>query len=236
MTRAAIYRRVSLEEQAESGHGLNAQEDACRDYAARHAWCIIDVFTDPGVSGGVGLEKRPALINAIQALGKGDVLLVAKRDRIGRLDPLPMAMIEAAVRRKGARIVSVAGEGTESDDPSNILMRRMIDAFSEYERLIISSRTKSALGAKRVRGEKCGGQPPYGFEVGEPKIGTDGRIIKTLQPCAAEQEVLALIRQLRDSRMTLQGIAAELISRGIERRGSLTWEHTYLSRLLRRAS
>jgi DNA invertase Pin-like site-specific DNA recombinase len=67
-----------------------------------------------------------------QKLFQVRVLLVAKRDRIGRLDPLPMAMIESAVRRKRARIVSAAGEGTENDDPSSILMRRMIDAFAEY--------------------------------------------------------------------------------------------------------
>jgi DNA invertase Pin-like site-specific DNA recombinase len=68
---------------------------------------------------------------AINELDNGDILLVAKRDRLGR-DPLVLAMIESTVARAGAKIVSAAGEGTESDEPSAILMRRMIDAFSEY--------------------------------------------------------------------------------------------------------
>jgi DNA invertase Pin-like site-specific DNA recombinase len=226
MNNAAIYRRVSGDEQAESGHGLDAQEDAARAYAARQGWNIIGVFTDAGVTGSVGLEKRPAMLEAIAALKQGDVLLVAKRDRIGRLEPLPMAMIEAAVKRAGARIISAAGEGTESDDPSSVLMRRMVDAFAEYERLIIKARTKAALQAKRRRGEKTGGACPFGFQLAADGI--------HLEPCPEEQADLALIRQLRADGMTLQAIAAELNMRGIRRRGGSKWDHRFLSELIRR--
>ena len=48
------------------------------------------------------------------ALGKGDVLIVAKRDRLGR-DVLNVAMFERLAERKGARIVSAAGEGTDTN-------------------------------------------------------------------------------------------------------------------------
>src|SRR5580692_2730999 len=108
--RVVIYLRVSTDEQAENKNGLNAQEDAARAYAARMGWEVVGVFTDAGVSGSVGLEDRPAMLEAIATLSKGGAFLVAKRDRIGRLEPMAMAMIEAAVRRKGARIISAAGE------------------------------------------------------------------------------------------------------------------------------
>ena len=97
--------------------------------------------------GSTGLDKRPALLEAIGVLTPGDVLMVAKRDRLGR-DLLVVAMIESAVQRKGARVLSAAGEGTGSDHPADVLMRRMIDAFAEYERLIIGAHTKAALRAK----------------------------------------------------------------------------------------
>jgi DNA invertase Pin-like site-specific DNA recombinase len=236
MTKAAIYLRVSTEEQAESMNGLNAQEDTARAHASRAGWEVIDVFTDGAVSGGVGLEQRPALLDAISALGRGDVLLVAKRDRIGRLEPLAMAMIEAAVKRRGARIISAAGEGTESDDPASILMRRMVDAFAEYEKLIIGARTKAALGAKRRRSEKTGGPVPYGFERGPDKPGPDGSTIKTLVPCQAEQEVISLVRELRAAGLTLEAIAGELNGRGVQRREGAKWEHSYISRLLKKAA
>jgi DNA invertase Pin-like site-specific DNA recombinase len=235
--RVAIYTRVSSDEQAESGHGLNAQEDAARAYADRQGWEIIGVFSDPGISGSVGLEGRPGLLDAIAALGKGGVLLVAKRDRIGRLDPLKMAMIEAATARKGARIVSAAGEGTLDDDPSSILMRRMIDAFSEYEKLVIRARTKAALKSKRRRGEKTGGAIPYGFQAGPDKLKSDGiTVIRTLLPCPEEQEIIRLACELRDAGETMQSIADEMNARGIKRREGAKWDRSFVFAILKRAA
>ena len=85
--------------------------------------------------------------------------MVAKRDRLAR-DMMLSCWIQKEVKRRGARVVSVAGEGTESDDPSAVLMGQMIDAFAQYERSIIGVRTAAALAAKRRRGEKTGGMSP----------------------------------------------------------------------------
>src|SRR5437764_1306819 len=93
-----------------------------------------------------------------------DLLLVAKRDRLGR-DVIEVAMIERLITKRGARIVSAAGEGTENDDPSGILMRRLIDSFAEYERLIIRARTRAALAAKRRRGERISRFAPFGYQL-----------------------------------------------------------------------
>jgi len=127
-----IYLRVSTDEQADSQAGLHSQEDSCRGYLRRLSTLgEVTVFSDEGVSGAAGLERRPGLLRAINEIKKGDTLIVAKRDRLGR-DPIIVAMIESAASRKGARVVSAAGEGTNSDSPADILMRRMIDAFAEY--------------------------------------------------------------------------------------------------------
>ena len=198
------YLRVSTDEQAESQAGLDAQLDACNRFAGD----IQAVYRDEGISGSASLDKRPGLLEAIGALGKGDTLLVAKRDRLAR-DPLVMAMVEAGVKRKHARIVSAAGEGTESDDPSAILMRRMIDAFSEYERLIIGARTKAALAGKRSRGQRIG-SIPYGYRLAE-----DGSLAED----ATEQTIIALVKKLRDGGISYRQIAAELTERGLKSRG-----------------
>ena len=176
------------------------------------------------------------MLDAIRTLARGDVLLVAKRDRIGRLEPLPMAMIEASVKRQGARIISAAGEGTEDDDPSSVLMRRMIDAFAEYEKLVIGARTKSGLAAKRRRGEKTGGAVPFGFRAGPDRIGANGKTTRTLVPCEQEQEVIALVRQLRDAGETMQAIADNLNARGISRREGASWDRAYIFTILKRAA
>jgi site-specific DNA recombinase len=235
MTRAVPYRRVSVEEQALSGHGLNAQEDTMRAFATRMGWETTEFFTDAGLSGSLPIDKRPALFDAVARLKKGDVLLVAKRDRLGRLDNLEMGLIELAVKKRGARIISCAGEGTENDDPASVAMRGMVDIFSNYTRLIIKANTKSALRSKRVRGEKCGGSIPYGFERGADKPGPKGPI-KTLVLCPAEQEVISLMRELRSQGMTLVAIAEELTSLGIKRRGGSAWEFSFIAKTLKKAA
>jgi site-specific DNA recombinase len=220
-----IYLRVSTDEQAESGLGLEAQLAACRAAAGRLGLEVAFTFEDD-VSGGLPLEKRPVLVDAIAALSRGDVLLVAKRDRLSRGDPLTTGMIEAAVQRAGARIVSAAGEGTESDEPSSILMRRIIDAFAEYERLIIKARTRAALRAKKARGERAG-QVPYGHH-----LAGDGR---TLEPDPAEAAALALIRELGDAGTSLRAIARELDRRGVPTKSGRPWRHTTIRDLLGRS-
>ena len=83
-----------------------------------------------GQVAGLALEQRPALLAALDAIGKGDVLIVAKRDRLGR-DVLNVAMFERLAERKGARIVSAAGEGTDTNDPTSRLMRQIVDYFAD---------------------------------------------------------------------------------------------------------
>src|SRR4051794_6445675 len=105
--RAIIALRVSTDDQADAGNGMNAQLDACRAWAAREGRPVVGPFLDEGVSGAAPLDKRPGLMGALAEVGKGDVLLFAKRDRLGR-DPFVIAMIEAAARCAGGRVVSAA--------------------------------------------------------------------------------------------------------------------------------
>ena len=233
MPGAVIYLRVSTDEQAESGLGLEAQDASCRAAAARNDWVISSVFTDD-MSGGLPLEKRPVLLEALSALKRGDALLVAKRDRLSRGDVMTTAMIEAAVKRVGARIASAAGEGTESDDPASILMRRMIDAFAEYERLIIGFRTRSALAAKRARGERTG-QVPYGRRLsGQGTPARRSGLPTGLELDQAEAKVLELVPKLAARGLSRRKIAKELDRLGIPTKGGKPWKHSTVHDLLRR--
>jgi DNA invertase Pin-like site-specific DNA recombinase len=98
---------------------FTVQEAACRLGAARLGLELAGVHADEAVCSVDLIDKRPALLEAIASLGKGDVLIVAKRDRLGR-DPIVVAVTEAAILRRGARIVSAAGEGTEGDGPTDV--------------------------------------------------------------------------------------------------------------------
>jgi site-specific DNA recombinase len=134
-------------------------------------------------------------------------------------------LIERLVSKRGARVVSAAGEGTDSDDPSGLLMRRLIDSFAEYERLIIGARTKSALAAKRRRGERTSRFAPYGFQ-----IAGDGRRLDVNHD---EQRVLGLIRTLHADGRSLRVIAADLNQDGSRTRSGAPWRFEYVRNMLR---
>jgi DNA invertase Pin-like site-specific DNA recombinase len=181
------------------------------------------------------LSDRPNFAQGyLAALNAGDVLIVAKRDRLGR-DPIVTAMIESAASRKRCRVVSAAGEGTGDDDPSSVLMRRMIDAFAEYERLIIKARTKAALAAKRRRAERTG-QTPFGMTIVD-----DGRRSKksnrpvALAPEPTEAAVLDEVREWQAAGWSLRRIARELDARGVRpKSGGPSWSHTSVRSIIRR--
>jgi DNA invertase Pin-like site-specific DNA recombinase len=219
--KALGYLRVSTEGQVDSGLGLDAQRASITAAAGRLGLALADIFTDAGLSGSLDIADRPGLFAALNALKRGDVMIVAKRDRLGR-DVVAVAMIERLIQRKGGRVLSAAGEGTESDDASSMLQRRILDAFSEYERLIIGQRTKAALKAKRERGERAG-NVPFGF-----CLASDGR---TLLPSLDEQRILGLIRQLRVAGHTLRGIAEALNADGYRTRRGSAWRHEYVANL-----
>lgn len=201
--------------------------------AALQAWCaragveLLAVFEDVGVSGASPLEKRPGLLQALAALETHDagVLLVARRDRLAR-DVVLAAMTDRLAERVGARVVSCAGEGTDADDPASQLMKTLLDAFSQYERALIASRTRSTLAAKKQRGELTGSAP-----LGR-RVAADGR---TLEPDAREQEALQLIRELRAGGMSLREIASELEARGVHNRAGRRWHPEAVNRALRAA-
>src|SRR3954454_8734392 len=222
MPRCILSVRVSTEDQASSGLGIEAQIHAGRQWARRGGLAVVGPVVDD-VGGASSLDRRPGLLDAVARLEPGDVLLVAKRDRLGR-DPIVVAMIESAVARKKCRVVSAAGEGTENDEPTNVLMRRMVDAFAEYERLIIRARTRAALAAKRRRGERTG-QVPWGADLAE-----DG---KTLVANPAELAILADMRRWRAAGCTLRAIAERLTALGIPpKNGGGRWSHATVRYLL----
>jgi len=218
---AVGYRRLSKLEPASVG--LEQQARAIAATALRLGLPLAATYTDADVSGGLPLEERPALVEAVGTLGRGDVLVVAKRDRLGR-DTFNVAIIQRLAERNGARIVSSAGEGTDADDPASRLLRQLVDCFAEYERALIRSRTKSALAVKRARGERVG-NIRFGF-----RLCTDGR---TLEPHPGEQRAIRVMHDLHAAGCSCQAIADELTAQGIRTRTGRPWIRTRVHTVLR---
>ena len=200
---AVGYLRVSTDEQ---DLGPEAQRSAIEAWSKREGAAMAAWFEDR-LCGAIPIDKRPALLASLDALAehRAGVLVVAKRDRLAR-DVVACAMLERLTARAGARVVSAAGEGTENDDPSSMLMRRMVDAFAEYERALIRARTTAALSVKKSRGQRVG-TVAYGYQLAADGI--------HLEPSAAEQSVIARVREARRRGVAFRAIVAELAATGI---------------------
>ena len=221
------YLRVSTDQQAESGAGLDAQIESCENYARRNDLFIHKFFRDEGISGAAEIEKRPGLSEALNELKKGDVLLVAKRDRLARGDN--MSTIQIKVKKKKARLISCAGEGTEGDqdDPSNYMMRGITDFFSGFERILIKSRTKAALQAMK-RDNKRVGHIPFGYRLAKDGV--------HLEEDAEEKDILKQMLELREQGLSLRKIADELNRRKAFTRGKVKWNHVSVHGMIKRAA
>jgi len=159
VTPTVIYRRVSTDEQAASGLGLEAQYDACERHAASRGWHPVAVFTDAGVSGSIPLRDRPAGAAAVAlAQAVGGILLVAKMDRLGR-DAVDRLTTLRAAADEGWRIEAPDMGGVDAATPEGKLVHGMMASVAEYEREVTRARTRAALRAKIRRGERVG-MPP----------------------------------------------------------------------------
>lgn len=220
---AISYTRVSSDKQAESGAGIAAQAAAIKSYAKQAGLDLVESYSDDGISGAAGIEGRPGLAAAIGRLRRGDVLVIAKRDRLGR-DMMTTLTIERAVAKRGASIVSADGVGN-GDGAADAFMRSVMDAAAQFERDLIKARTRAAMAEKRKANHRIG-DIPFGWS-----LAADGK----LEPVAAEQEILDLIRELRESGVSLRRIADQLTDLGIvTKKGNAKWSHSTVRSVLAR--
>jgi len=109
-------------------------------------------------------------------------------------------MVERHVERAGAVVYSADGVSA-AGGPEAVLLRRIVDAVAEYERLTIQARTKAALAVKRSRHERISREPPCGW-----RLSGDGTHI---EPEPRERATVALARKLRRTELARPPIALQ---------------------------
>lgn len=220
---AVVYCRVSTAGQADDGVSLAAQEAACRRWCETQGLHVQGVYLDT-LSGAADIADSPGLLAALDALksNPGSTLVAVKRDRLAR-DVVRAATVERLALAAGGRVATV--EGVAGDGPEAALMRMIVDAFASYERALIASRTRAALAHKRAKGERVG-TVPRGFRADD-----QGRLV----PDEREQHILALVRDLRATGMTLREIAGELERLGYATRRGRPYTFVGVGEMLRAA-
>jgi len=155
-TGAVLYARVSTQQQRDSGVGKEAQLAKCREHAERLGLPILSVHTDEGMSGQDGIEARPGLWAAIEAVQRhrGSVLIAYSLSRLARRQRLVWHILDD---REGLGIpFSSATEAFDTASSMGRAMLGMLATWAQLESDLASERTRDALDAVRDRGTKLG--------------------------------------------------------------------------------
>ena len=171
--RAALYVRVSTDEQAAEGYSLEAQKSILTDHCLAEGLDIAAVYEDDGYSG--RNANRPAYRRMMSEIDSWDVLVVLKMDRIHRNSRNFMSMMDE-LGRHGKEFVSCY----EALDTSNALGRFVVDMIQRMaqleseqigERTKIGMREKAEnLGTEPVRKGTMGFTPPYGYTLSDGQL------------------------------------------------------------------
>lgn len=140
------YARVSTQDQS-----LKSQQDALLEAGCKK------VPTDK-VSG--SQADRPGLGKALEMLREGDTLVVWKLDRLGRsLRHLVNVVHDLTCRGIGLKVLMGHGAAIDTTTPAGKLVFGIFASLAEFERDLISERTRAGLASARARGRKGGRRP-----------------------------------------------------------------------------
>ena len=154
--RAIGYVRVSTNDQAESGLGLDAQREKIDLGTRLRDWEMVEVVADNGVSGTVAPERRPGMSRALEMLaaGEADALIAAKLDRTSR-NAGDFAALMARAQREGWALVLLDVQ-VDTTTAGGKFVAQVLAAASELERDLIAERTRDALHQLKQQGRRLG--------------------------------------------------------------------------------
>ena len=165
--RCAIYTRKSTEEGLEQEFNtLDAQRDSGETFVAsqRHeGWvCLPAHYDDGGFTG--GNMDRPALRRLMADIeaGKVDCVVVYKVDRLSR-SLLDFARMMETFDKQNVSFVSVTQQFNTATSMGRLILNVLL-SFAQFEREMISERTRDKIAATRRKGKYGGGRPVLGYD------------------------------------------------------------------------
>jgi DNA invertase Pin-like site-specific DNA recombinase len=207
------YLRVSGKSQVD-GDGFPRQRQAIERWAKANGVKIVRWFEEKGVSG--TLLERPALSEMMIALMSNGVrsVVVEKLDRLAR-DQMVQENIIQSLLKQGFELVSSA-EGEENlcgNDPGRKLMRTIMGAIAEYDKMMIVLKLRAARRRSKATTGRCEGRKPYGTRDGE-------------------QAVIDRVQALQSAGSNYEAIARQLNADGVATRANGAWYPATIRRIL----
>jgi site-specific DNA recombinase len=171
--RCAAYTRKSSEEGLEQEfNSLDAQREACEAYVASQraeGWVLVpDRYDDGGFSGGT--LERPALKRLLADIevGRVDVVVVYKIDRLSR-SLMDFAKLVEVFDRRGVTFVSVTQSFNTTTSMGRLTLNILL-SFAQFEREVIGERIRDKFAASRRKGMWMGGKVPLGYRLENRKL------------------------------------------------------------------
>ena len=208
--RAAVYSRVSTDEQADKGT-IENQIHACREYCKKAGYEVVEDFRDEGVSGTIPLSERPdgARLVATTDSHAVDVVVIYRMDRLSR------DVFEGltARRRLEANVKLEYTDQRFDGTPDGELQRNLMASIDQHERDNICIRLQNGLRNKvQLRGGYVASQRPYGY------LRLDGN----LEPHPEEAPVVRQMFEWANEGQSSYAIARRLDAEGVPEPESTT--------------
>lgn len=208
-TRAVGYVRVSTDDQAASGLGLEAQTETIKRAAAARGWELVDVVVDAGVSGKVRPADRPGLGRALAELeaGAADLLVVAKLDRLARSVVGLSELLDLSQRAAWGLVL--LDSDVDTSTAGGRMVANVMGVVAQWEREVISERTTAAMAAAKARGTRLG------------------------RPVALPPETRQRVARLHRAGHSLRTIATKLTEAGVPTATGGRWHASTVAGVLR---
>jgi site-specific DNA recombinase len=206
--RCAIYTRKSTEEGLDQDfNSLHAQREAAEAYikSQKHlGWTLNPQHYDDGGFSGGSME-RPALQQLLDDIEahRVDCVMVYKVDRLSR-SLLDFARLMDRFDQRSVSFVSVTQQFNTTTSLGRLTLNILL-SFAQFEREIISERTRDKMSAARRKGKWVGGTPVLGYDVAPE----GGRLVMNQTEARRVREIFKLYREHR----TLGAVVAELTRR-----------------------
>ena len=223
--RAVIYTRKSVEDGLEQEfNSLDAQREAGEAYIASqkaNGWVLVpERYDDGGFSG--GNVNRPALQKLLKdcEAGQVDIVVVYKIDRLSR-SICDFSELMKKFDEWNVQFVAVTQE-IKTATSAGRMMLNILMSFSQYERELISERTRDKMGASRKKGLWVGGVVILGYKVENKKL-------------VPVPEEVQIVRRIFHRYIEIQSpriIADELNQEGIKTKKGKKWNASAIHRIL----
>lgn len=219
---AAVYVRVSSQEQAKEGYSIGEQTERLTKYCDAMGWTIYKIYTDPGFSGGD--TNRPGLQSMLKDIKRYKInkVVVYRLDRLSRSQKDTLNLIEDEFLAHSVDFISMS-ENFDTSTPFGKAMVGILAVFAQLEREQIKERMIMGRVARAKEGKWYGGnKPPIGYDY------INGELVIN------EYEAL----QIREAfELAADNIAPFTITKIFNSKGYTTkygkWDHVTLSNNLR---